>query len=205
MDLKKHIGERIKLYRESQGMSQDDLATLLETTKQSVSRYERGDRQANQDVLFHLSKIFKVSVDDFFPVIENLKNIEQTTVKIPVLGEIACGAPLLVRENVAEYRVTLSANLPKGDLFYLQAKGDSMSPTITDGSMVLVRQQSDVESGEIAAATFNGNTEATLKRVRKQGDTIILTPDNNHYEPIISTRENPVRIIGKAIKVEMDL
>lgn len=74
MDLKKFIGERIKHFREKQGMSQELLAEKLNTTKQTVSRYERGDRQANQDILFQLSGIFNVSIDEFFPKGQNKDN-----------------------------------------------------------------------------------------------------------------------------------
>jgi len=70
MELKKHIGMKIKEFREKRGMSQEKLADLLDTTKQTVSRYERGERQANQDILFQLSDIFNVSIDDFFPTNE---------------------------------------------------------------------------------------------------------------------------------------
>lgn len=71
MGLKQHIGIKIKELRQKRSMSQDKLADLLETTKQTVSRYERGDRQANQDILFKLSDVFNVSVDYFFPEKEN--------------------------------------------------------------------------------------------------------------------------------------
>jgi len=67
MDIKKYIGGRIKHFRNEQGLSQDALAEKLGTTRQTVSRYENGDRQANQDILFKLSDVFNVSIDDFFP------------------------------------------------------------------------------------------------------------------------------------------
>lgn len=71
MDLKRYIGDKIKTFRLAQGMTQDDLAEKLDTTKQSISRYENGERQANQDILFSLAEIFNKRVDDFFPPIEN--------------------------------------------------------------------------------------------------------------------------------------
>ena len=67
MDLKKYIGNQIKLFRKSAGLTQDELAQKLNTTKQTISRYEKGDRKANQDMLFSLCDIFGVSIDDFFP------------------------------------------------------------------------------------------------------------------------------------------
>ena len=67
MELKKYIGTQIKTFRKSAGFTQDELAKRLNTTKQTISRYEKGDRKANQDMLFELCDIFGVSIDDFFP------------------------------------------------------------------------------------------------------------------------------------------
>ena len=67
MDIKKYIGTQIKTFRKSAGFTQDELAKRLNTTKQTISRYEKGDRKANQDMLFELCDIFGVSIDDFFP------------------------------------------------------------------------------------------------------------------------------------------
>lgn len=69
MELKNYIGEKIKYLRKSAKMTQNDLAKILGTTKQTISRYEKGERKANQDILFTLCDVFNVSIDDFFPPI----------------------------------------------------------------------------------------------------------------------------------------
>src|SRR5699024_9774850 len=125
--------------------------------------------------------------------------------KIPVLGAIACGDPITAEENIEEYRETVADMLPSGNLFYLKAKGESMSPTIPNGAYVLIREQPDVEDGEIAAVLVNGDTEATLKRVRRQHNVSMLLPDNSEFEPIVLSEDYPGRIIGKAIKFTTDL
>lgn len=81
MDLKKYIGNQIKTFRKSAGFTQDDLAKRLNTTKQTISRYEKGERKANQDMLFKLCDIFNVSIDDFFPVVS--KNAVESTNSLP--------------------------------------------------------------------------------------------------------------------------
>ena len=81
MDLKKYIGNQIKTFRKSAGFTQDELAKRLNTTKQTISRYEKGERKANQDMLFKLCDIFNVSIDDFFPVLS--KNAVESTNSIP--------------------------------------------------------------------------------------------------------------------------
>ncbi|MDT3394570.1 MAG: S24 family peptidase, partial [Bacillota bacterium] len=128
-----------------------------------------------------------------------------STISIPILGEIACGNPITAVENISGYVEEPSDNLPSGTLFYLKAKGHSMEPTIPDNSNVLIREQPNVEDGEIAAVLVNGDTEATLKRVKHQGNLVILMPDNQAYNPFIVTPDNPARVLGKAIRYTTDL
>jgi len=120
--------------------------------------------------------------------------------KIPVLGAIACGDPITAEENIEEYRDTVADLLPSGNLFYLKAKGESMSPTIPNGAYVLIREQPNVEDGEIAAVLVDNDSEATLKRVKRQQGLVMLMPDNPEYNPIVLSKEYTGRIIGKAIK-----
>lgn len=70
-DLRKYAGSIIKKLRERKNMSQDELAEQLNITRQAISRYENGDRGVNQDLLFQLASIFNVSIDEFFPPLNN--------------------------------------------------------------------------------------------------------------------------------------
>lgn len=81
MDLKEYIGNQIRIFRKSAGFTQDELAKRLNTTKQTISRYEKGERKANQDMLFKLCDIFDVSIDDFFPAVS--KNAVESTNSLP--------------------------------------------------------------------------------------------------------------------------
>lgn len=91
-----------------------------------------------------------------------------------------------------------------GEFFGLQIKGDSMEPKISDGDVVIVRQQNDAESGDIVIATINGD-EATCKRIRKYRDGIELVSSNPCYEPMFFSNEEienkPVRIIGRVVEL----
>lgn len=205
MELSKYVGSQIRRLREQHGWDQEKLAGKLNTSRVSISRYESGLRKANQDTLFDLADIFNVSINEFFPRPENIKPISPNIKKVPILGQIACGDPITAEENIEEYRDTLADRLPSGNVFYLKAKGDSMSPTIPTGSYVLIREQPTVEDGEIAAVLVNGDTEATLKRVRRQNNLVMLMPDNHEYEPIVLSDDYTGRIIGKAMKVDFDL
>lgn len=72
VNLRKYAGNVIKKLREHRNMTQDELAEELDITRQAVSRYENGDRGVNQDLLFKLSNIFKVPIDEFFPPVNDI-------------------------------------------------------------------------------------------------------------------------------------
>ena len=118
-------------------------------------------------------------------------------VKLPLLGRIAAGAPILATENVEGW-VTVPEFLVKGagDTFLLKVRGDSMKDDhILDGDLILTRQQTDAENGEIVAAVIDG--DATVKRFYREQDHVRLQPANPDYEPIILTKD--FQICGKVI------
>lgn len=214
MELSKYIGQKIKQFRNARNLTAEELAEKIGTTRATITRYETGARKANQDVLFQLADIFNVSVDEFFPPRPSKNNIPSNVVypegtirlTIPIIGEIACGDPITAEENIDGYiEETFERPVPGGTLFALRCKGHSMEPTIPDKSIVTIHQQPDVEDDEIAAVLVDDDNEATLKRVKHQGDMIMLLPDNKEYDPIILNKDNPGRIIGKAIKFSAKL
>lgn len=208
------VGQKIKMLRKSKGWTQKELAEKLQLAPTAVSAWERDANRPMMDSLAKMSELFDVTIDSFYPTsndasiireTSNLYQVSPITARIPVLGTIACGDPILAEENINDYRTVLAEGLPTGNLFYLEAKGNSMAPTIPNGAMVMIREQPDVENGEIAAVLVNGNEEATLKRIKKQDDMMVLMPDNPNHEPIIVTKNHPAKIIGKAVRFEQDL
>lgn len=205
MSLQRYVGEKIKEFRLKRGMSQEELADLLGTTKQTVSRYETGERKANQDVLFKLSEIFKVSIDDFFPSKKENEVKSIVFTKLPIVGAVSCGNGVLAYQEIEGYEEVPSSWLNGGEYFFLRAKGDSMiNARIMDGDLLLIRRQDDVENGEIAVVLIDD--EAVLKRVYKTGDNVILQSENPKYQPIILTKGDMgnIRIIGKLKKVVLN-
>ena len=206
------VGQKIKFLRKSKGLTQKELAEKLGLAPTAISAWERDANRPMMDSLAIMSELFEVSIEYFYSKEEkvsdkpsNIIEVSPATVKVPIIGEIACGDPILADENIIGYRYESPDRLPSGTTFYLEAAGDSMEPTIPNGSHVLIREQPEVEYGEIAAVLVNGNTEATLKKVTRQGNTILLVPINREYEPIVVSEDNPVRILGKAIRVTRDL
>ena len=161
-------------------MSMSELARRVGMSKSTISRY------FNKKQGFPLNKVdkFASALGTTPEEVLGVEPIDLVPVsrlrKIPVLGMIACGEPILAEENIDSYISQPVNNLPKGRLFYLKAKGNSMKPTIPDGSLVLIRQQPEVESGEIAAVLFTDSTEATIdwKKIITP-KTIIIIPKTN--------------------------
>lgn len=193
----------LKKRRELLGLSQEEVASAIGVTKATVSKWEKGDiANMKRDKISALAKILKISPLAILGM-EEVTNKKR--VMIPILGTITCGNPILAEENIEGYREEFQDDLPSGELFYLKTKGNSMVPTIPENSNVLIRNQPEVEDGEIAAVIVNGDDEATLKRVKHQNGVIILIADNPQYAPIVITPDTPARIIGKAMKVSFDL
>ncbi|MEV2909243.1 XRE family transcriptional regulator [Paenibacillus larvae] len=204
--MKKTFSENLKRLLDKKGLTQTDMARYLNIPETTVSNWIKASTYPRPDKIQLMADYFNVRRSDLTeeqPT--NIYTLAPETVKIPILGAIACGDPILAEENLLGYRFESPDNLPSGTLYYLEAKGDSMEPTIPNGSLVMIRKQSDVEYGEIAAVQLNGDTEATLKRVKKQGDVVLLMPDNPAHEPYIITKDNPARIIGKAVRFVQDL
>ena len=186
------IGDNIRTYRRQRGLNQTELAQLLGyTDRSSIAKIETGKVDISQTKLRQMAQIFGVTI-------EQLLGLEQPqTRQIPILGTIACGAPILAQEHIDGY-TELPASIHAD--FALICKGDSMAGArIFDGDIVYIRAQEQVENGEIAAVLIDG--EATLKRVRCFEDRISLEPENPTYRPLILWAEdmNRARILGKAV------
>ncbi len=223
MELSKFIGSKIKYYRELRNMTQDELAEQLKTTRQSISRYENGERKANQDILFDLADIFKISINNFFPPTEQSTSIEtiynqldpprkakvynfaerqlreQNNKVVPLFGQTAAN-PTELTYGDSTYGETVEVNVPDKADCALVVKGDSMEPEYHDGDIVFYKTQPIIENGETAIVEINGDG-VTLKKVyfNYDEDKVVLRSLNDKY----SDREllpDQVRILGKAVK-----
>lgn len=205
------IGERIKKRRQELNLSVEDVAKVLNKNRATVYRYESDEiENMPTSVLEPLSKILNTTPaylmgwedENSDPILENIPGIITPVKlkKIPILGTIACGKPILAEENYDGYFM-IDENLPYSD-FVLRAKGDSMiDANIHEGDLVFFRKQNDVDNGTIAAVLIED--EATLKRVNKSNDTLILQPCNTNYNPIIINKSDnkKVLILGQMVGV----
>ncbi|MBN2754674.1 MAG: repressor LexA [Candidatus Goldbacteria bacterium] len=126
-------------------------------------------------------------------IIENFSGDESRvqTVEVPLVGQVACGSPILAEENI-EQMIPVSTRIasPPYRYYMLRAKGDSMNLAgINDGDAVLVRQQGTARNKEIVVALIDD--EATIKEFNKSGDMVLLKPKSSNlkHKPIILTND----------------
>lgn len=204
--LKEIMAANLRKYLDRAGKTQTDLAKDLNIPEMTVSNWMKAKTYPRIDKIQLMADYFNITraeLTEQQPT--NLTPIAPASVRIPVLGDIACGNPIYAEQNFQGYRYRSPEGLPTGQLYILNAKGDSMEPTIPAGSEVVIREQPEVETGQIAAVLINGNTEATLKRIKYQGNVMMLMPENNDYDPIIVTEDTPVKIIGRAVEITRKL
>ena len=189
--------------RKRKGFTLEELGRMVGVSKVTISRWETGEiADMKRDKIIALASALGIDpMEIIFPEYE--ERTEKTrVVRVPIVGSIACGTPVLAQENIVGYELASVEDLKKHCIyFYLKCKGDSMSPTIESGSKVLIRKQETVENGEIAAVLSTESNEATLKRVKFDGNDTLLIPDNRDYLPIIVNDNHPIKILGKAIQV----
>lgn len=198
--------ERIKSRREELGLSQEELAHRVGyKDRSSIAKIESGVNDITQSKIAIFAKALETTTlwlmgDTEAPPAPKLPSNclpLPRTVKKPRLGAIACGKPILAVENISEYDdvpITIHCD------FTLLCKGDSMiDARIWDGDVVYIRQQPEVENGEIAAVRIG--EEATLKKVYYNGRRIILRACNPLYADMEYEGEelNDVEILGKAV------
>ena len=210
--------ERLKQIMSEQGLRQADILERakpycekfgLKLGRNDISQYVSGKVLPKQDKLTLLGYTLNVSEAWLmgYDVPRERESVTPSNIipmpetkKIPLLGTIACGEPILAEENVSDY-INMDNSIHAD--FALKCKGDSMiNARIFDGDIVYIRKQSDVENGEIAAVLIsNLETEATLKRVYKTDSSIRLCAANPTYADMVYEKEsmNDVTIIGKAV------
>lgn len=209
------IYKRIRARREELGISQEELAKRMGyKSRSSINKIEKGENDIPQSKIVAFAQALRTTPEALMgweqspapasgdlPDLPNIFPVQ--TKKVPLLGTIAAGVPIYADENFDGYReCTEDVDAD----FCLKIQGDSMiGARINDGDIVFIRKQEDVDNGEIAAVLIED--EATLKRVYKEKDSLILQAENPRYAPIVYTAESYVecRILGKAVAFQSDI
>ncbi|MBE6675267.1 MAG: helix-turn-helix domain-containing protein [Ruminococcaceae bacterium] len=208
--------DRLRTAMDARGMRAVELARLTGLSKARISQYTNGIYVPKADAMHKLARALEVSdlwlegydvpmerAASAIPNYPDIFPIERR--RIPVLGEIACGKPILTDEEHDSF-VMSGTNLDAD--FCLRAKGDSMiGARIQDGDIVFIKKSDMVANGEIAAVVIED--EATLKRVYyyPEKSKLILTPENPKYEPLVfmGPELDEIHILGKAVAFQSEI
>lgn len=209
--MKEDFSQRLNRALTDKNMKPVELAEKTGLNKSSISQYINGVYEAKQEALYLIAKALDVNeawlMGHDVPMDRRITTQPDNIFKIetrnfPLLGTIAAGEPMVAEEHFEGY-VVAGAEIHAD--FCLRIKGDSMiGARILDGDIVFIRQQPDVEDKEIAAVLIDD--EATLKRVYKRSDGIILVAENPAYKPIVCQPPcSNIRILGKAVSFQSDV
>lgn len=216
MELINHFTDRLRQAMDVRGMRAVELARLTGLSKARISQYTNGIYIPKADAMHKLARALDVSdlwlegydvpmerTSGALPNYPDIFPIERK--RIPVLGEIACGKPILTDEEHDSF-IMSGTNLDAD--FCLRAKGDSMiGARIQDGDIVFIKKSDMVANGEIAAVVIED--EATLKRVYyyPEKSKLILTPENPKYEPLVfmGPELDEIHILGKAVAFQSEI
>lgn len=197
------IGDRINKKRLEKGMTLEELGRKAGVSKVTIHKYEsKIITNIPSDRIEAMAKALEVSPAYLMGWSDNSEDIDISKIpgvimpvklkRIPILGSIACGEPLFAEQNYEGYFM-LDENLAGAD-FCLKAKGDSMiEANIFERDLVFFKKTSDVDNGAIAAVLIDD--DATLKRISKSEDMLVLQPCNRSYSPIIIKPEDNKRVL----------
>lgn len=193
------IGKRIANLREEYGWKQYELAQKMDLNPAALNKIENGNRSIKEEEISKVAQIFGISTDTLLGV-----NTPRPGNRIPILGTVVAGQPAYAAENIVGWEEVTDKMSMQGKLFALKVKGSSMEPEFKEGDIVIVREQPDIESGDIAVVLINGD-EATLKKVKKDPNGLFLYAFNQAvYEPHFYSNNDietlPVRIVGRVIE-----
>lgn len=199
---KEIMAKNILYYMDLHGKSRQDMCDALGVKYTTFTGWVTADSYPRIDKIELMANYFGIEKSDL--VEQRNRTANAKCVKIPVLGRVAAGVPIEQIEDVAGYEEISLHLADRGDFFALKIRGDSMSPKIEDGDVVIIRKQETAETGDIVIASINGE-DATCKKFRKTDSGVVLISLNSDYDPFIFSAEQvetlPVRIIGKVVEM----
>jgi len=199
---KRIFSKNLNKYMQLNRKNQIDIINDLGFNKSAVSTWCNGTRLPRMDKVDALARYFHINRSDLIE--EHNDQPAPKPNRIPVLGSVPAGVPIEAIEDIVDWEDIPMDWLRGGqEYFGLKVKGDSMYPKYLENDTVIVRKQDDCESGQDCVVYVNGY-DATLKKVVKKPDCIILQPLNPVYDPKIydyNDEENPVIIAGVVVEI----
>ena len=196
------------------GIKPIELSEKTGIDKSKISSYMSGRYKAKQDGVYLLAQALNVNeiwLMGYDVPMERQKvesNVFPTTdipEKVPVVGKISAGLPILATENIEGYEFAPSSQIKEGyTYFYLRVQGDSMNLKFSEGDIVLIQRQDTLENDEIGAILVDGN-DATVKKYKFENGLVILEPMSTNPEntvQIYNPKKINIQIIGKVISYQ---
>lgn len=198
---KEIMANNIRFYLSQNGISQTEICQTLGFSMSTFSDWVHARTYPRIDKIELMANYFGIEKSD---LVEERTKSQRAGISINVLGRVAAGIPINAITEIIDTE-EISEDLAKtGDFFALQIKGDSMEPKISNGDVVIVRQQDDAETGDTVIALINGD-DAVCKRLRKYKEGLELISTNPSYAPLYFDEETiknkPVKIIGKVVEL----
>ena len=194
---------RIKSAREDLKLTKRELAKRIGVHESSINKYEKGLVDIPLSKISELARVLKVT-EAYLMGWEEKSEQPTQGLQIPVLGTVAAGIPISAVEDILDYEEVPQSWESQGEFFGLRIKGDSMEPRMESGDVVIVKQQSDANSGDTVIVLVNGD-DATCKRLQKTDNGIMLVSTNPKYPPMFYSTEDiqtkPVVILGKVVEL----
>lgn len=199
------MAQNIKYYMNLHQKERNDVCKDLGIKYTTFTDWVNGKTYPRIDKIEAMARYFGISKAD---LVEERNSSESVGVMIPLLGRVAAGVPISAVENIIGQEEISRNTAIQGEFFALKIKGDSMSPYIMDGDIVVVRQQNTAESGDVVIALVNGH-DGVCKKFRKLETGIALTSVNPAYDPMIFDHREidsiPVYIMGKVIEIRRSI
>ena len=192
----------LRQLRKEHGYTLKQIGDLMGVSDAAVSQWESGKREASYEVQLKLAELFDVSVDFLLRgAVGNERPVPKQCM-IPVLGRVSAGTGVTAEEDIIGYEAE-DAKYGGGEYFFLQVSGDSMSPKIDDGDLVLVHRQTSVDSGTVGVFSVDGE-DGFVKKVEYDTEYIHLISFNPYYPPMVFEGPDVLRVyvLGKVVKLE---
>ena len=194
----------IKELRKGAGLSQVELAEICGVHQTAVSQWEQGRTNPDIDMLVALTQIFHTSINNIMGL-----DFPEDPIMIPIKGFVQAGQMTFIEEeDICEF-VALSPDLAhRGEYCALRVRGSSMYPVFQDNDVVIINTDFIPEDNDIVVA-IEGRENATLKRLKKQKNGILLMAENPEYESLFYTKEQvqklPITFFGKAVEIRREI
>ncbi|RPH38104.1 LexA family transcriptional regulator [bacterium] len=216
--MKSTIGERLREARENKSLDQASLAAKIGIVTRTLQRWEKGEQVPDGVYLTKIARATSVQASwlltgegEMYPTPVRPDNVYPLTpagrrkvrlVDLPLISAVPAGkvATMFHPDFVDDY-VTVDDVKDPG-AFALKVKGNSMSPRIEDGDIVIISPQQEAHSGDICVIRVSG--EDTLKKVKFEGNYIHLIPLNTDFEPV-TVKKRDVEFVWKVVKLIKEL